>query len=65
MFEEAGKHQPIPTRICHVIYWCGDKSYPCLVGIGLNGFKFIDLDAEPRIQNLKSDSPCGAGGPLY
>jgi hypothetical protein len=26
---------PIPTRLCHVIYCCGDKSYPCLVGIGL------------------------------
>ena len=27
--------KPIPTRLCHVIYCCGDKSYPCLVGIGL------------------------------
>ena len=27
---------PIPTRLCHVIYCCGDKSYPCLVGIGLS-----------------------------
>jgi hypothetical protein len=26
---------PIPTILCHVIYYCGDKSYPCLVGIGL------------------------------
>ena len=26
---------PIPTRLCHVIYCHGDKSYPCLVGIGL------------------------------
>ena len=26
---------PIPTRLCHVIYCCSDKSYPCLVGIGL------------------------------
>ena len=29
------KLNPIPTRICHVIYCRGDKSYPCLVGIGL------------------------------
>ena len=29
---------PIPTRLCYVIYCCGDKSYPCLeVGIGLIG----------------------------
>ena len=27
---------PIPTRLCHAIYCHGDKSYPCLVGIGLN-----------------------------
>ena len=26
---------PIPTRLCHVIWYCGGKSYPCLVGIGL------------------------------
>jgi hypothetical protein len=26
---------PIPARLCHVIYCQGDKSYPCLVGIGL------------------------------
>ena len=26
---------PIPTRLCQVIYCHGDKSYPCLVGIGL------------------------------
>ena len=26
---------PIPTRLCHVIYCHGDKSFPCLVGIGL------------------------------
>ena len=26
---------PIPTRLCHVIYCQGDKKYPCLVGIGL------------------------------
>ena len=26
---------PIPTRLCHVIYCHGDKSYPCLVGLGL------------------------------
>ena len=27
---------PIPPRLCHVIYCHGDKSYPCLVEIGLN-----------------------------
>ena len=26
---------PIPTRLCHVIYCHGDKCYPCLVGIVL------------------------------
>ena len=26
---------PIPTTLCHLIYCCGDKIYPCLVGIGL------------------------------
>ena len=26
---------PIPTRLCHMIYCHGDKSYPWLVGIGL------------------------------
>ena len=26
---------PIPTKLCHVIYCDGDKSYPCLIGIGL------------------------------
>ena len=26
---------PIPTRHCHVIYCCGDKTYSCLVGIEL------------------------------
>ena len=26
----------IPTKLCPMIYCCGDKSYPCLVGIGLN-----------------------------
>ena len=25
---------PVPTRICHVIYYYGDKKYPSLVGIG-------------------------------
>ena len=29
---------PLPTRLCHVIYCCGNKSYPCLVGIGLKQF---------------------------
>ena len=34
---------PIPTRLCHVIYCFGDKSYPCLDGIGLTCvfFSFI------------------------
>ena len=27
---------PIPTRPCHMIYCCVDKSYPCLVGIRLS-----------------------------
>ena len=22
---------PIPTRLCHMIYCCGDESYPCLL----------------------------------
>ena len=26
---------PIPTRLCYLIYWHDNKSYPCLVGIGL------------------------------
>ena len=26
---------PIPIRLCHVIYCQNDESYPCLVGIGL------------------------------
>ena len=26
---------PIPTRLCHVIYCHGDKNYPCLVEVGL------------------------------
>ena len=26
---------PIPTRLCHVIYYHTDKKYPCLVGLGL------------------------------
>ena len=26
---------PISTRLCHAIYCRSDKSYPCLVGIGL------------------------------
>ena len=29
---------PSPTRFCHVMYYHGDKSYPCLVGIGSNIF---------------------------
>ena len=31
----VGSVDPIPTWLCHVIYCCGDKSYPCLVGIRL------------------------------
>ena len=27
---------PIPTRLCHMIYCHGNKSYYCLVGIVLN-----------------------------
>ena len=27
---------PIPTRLCHMIYYHGDKKYSYLVGIGLN-----------------------------
>ena len=26
---------PVPTRLCHVIYYRGDKKYPCQAGIGL------------------------------
>ena len=29
------KVNPVPTRLCHVIYYHGDKKYPCVVGIGL------------------------------
>ena len=25
---------PVPTGHCHVMYYQGDKKYPCLVGIG-------------------------------
>ena len=32
---------PIPTRLCHVIYCHGEKSYPCLVGIGLSLFEVM------------------------
>ena len=33
---------PISTRLCHVvIYCCGDKSYPCLVGIGLKKIRSL------------------------
>ena len=34
-FGSFGDFNPIPTRLCHVIYCHGDNSYPCLVGIGL------------------------------
>jgi hypothetical protein len=33
-------YNPIPTRLCHVIYCHGDKSYPC--GIWLRPFKNIE-----------------------
>ena len=29
---------PVPTRLCHVTYYHGDKKYPCLVGIRLSDF---------------------------
>ena len=34
---------PITTRLCHVIYCCGDKSNPCLVVMGLNRFLHIRI----------------------
>ena len=34
---------PIPTRLCRVIYCHGDKSYPCLVGLGLRKPSIIFL----------------------
>ena len=34
IFQKVRSLNPIPTRFCHVIYCHGDKSYPCLVGIG-------------------------------
>ena len=33
--QDAELLNSIPTRPCHVIYGHGDKSYSCLVGIGL------------------------------
>ena len=42
---------PIPTRLCHVIYGCGDKNYPWLVGIGLIIQKMLWLS---RIKDLKN-----------
>ena len=38
--------KPILTRLCHVIYCHGDRSYPCLVGIGLRD---LQRDLEERI----------------
>ena len=36
MFTQQRKGlNPILRRLCHMIYYLGDKSYPCLVGIGL------------------------------
>ena len=32
---------PIPTRLCQVIYCHGDKSYHCLVGIGVSEVKYL------------------------
>ena len=32
---QVRKFNPIPTRLSHVIYYHGDKKYPCLVGIGI------------------------------
>ena len=34
---------PASIRLCHVIYCCGDKNYPCLGGIGLGSFKSYSL----------------------
>ena len=34
----CGSFNPIQTRLCHVIYCHGDKSYPCLVGRGLKNY---------------------------
>ena len=56
---------PIPTWLCHVIYCCGDKSYPCLVGIRWN--KVNEIDANFHQSNGKfnnfGDKKRRGGGP--
>ena len=37
---------PIPTRLCHVIYCWGDKNHPCLVGIGLKVLRLLSKVAK-------------------
>ena len=51
---------PIPTRLCHVIYCQGDKSYPCLFGIGFNNsercpwsFRILDCLGSIWYRNLQ------------
>ena len=58
---------PIPTRLCHMIYCQGDKSYPYLVGIGLSQFVtfmyftkkycITNLDQENNFEKLKIKKP--------
>ena len=45
------KVNPIPTRLCHVIYCHSDKSYPCLVGIGLNYFSKTVIERQNDLSN--------------
>ena len=45
---------PIPTRLCHVIYCCGDKNYPCLVGIEF-GILLPKLSCPTVRKNCSSD----------
>ena len=33
---QGPKVNPIPTRLCHIIYYHRYKKHPCLVGIELN-----------------------------
>ena len=42
---------PIPTRICHMIYCHSDKSYLCLVGIGLNYFSKVVIERQNDLSN--------------
>ena len=35
IFWKLSEINPSPTRLCHVIYCCSDKSYPCLVWKGV------------------------------